>query len=71
LATDVDLRFLGRLERPGLAIMRHNVVTDRPPAARFDLVQGPVVLEHLPEREAVLDRLTAALAPGGCSSSRA
>jgi len=65
LATDVDMRFLERLKRPGLATMRHDVVSDRPPAPGFALVHARFVLEHLPEREAVLDRLVAALAPGG------
>lgn len=65
LATDVDMRFLERLKRPGLATVRHDVVSDRPPVAGFDLVHARFVLEHLPEREAVLDRLVAALAPGG------
>ncbi len=65
MATDVDMRFLERLERPGLATLRHDVVTDPPPATGFDLVHARFVLEHLPEREAVLDRLVAALAPGG------
>ena len=65
LATDVDMRFLERLKRPGLGTMRHDVVSDRPPAAVFDLVHVRFVLEHLPEREVVLDRLDAALAPGG------
>jgi ubiquinone/menaquinone biosynthesis C-methylase UbiE len=65
LATDVDMRFLERLGRPGLETMRHDVVTDRPPATGFDLVHARFVLEHLPERETVLDRLVAALAPGG------
>ncbi len=53
LATDVDMRFLERLKRPGLATMRHDVVTDQPPAAGCDLVHARFVLEHLPEREAV------------------
>jgi hypothetical protein len=65
LATDVDMRFLDRLEQPGLQALRHDVVADRPPAAGFDLVHARFVLDHLPEREAVLDRLVAALAPGG------
>jgi SAM-dependent methyltransferase len=65
LATDVDMRFLDRLEQPGLQTLRHDVVEEPPPAAGFDLVHARFVLEHLPEREAVLDRLVAALAPGG------
>jgi precorrin-6B methylase 2 len=65
LATDVDMRFLDRLEQPGLQTMRHDVVTEPPPATGFDLVHARFVLEHLPERDKVLDRLVAALAPGG------
>lgn len=65
LATDVDMRFLERLERPGLQTLRHDVVTDPSPAPGFDLVHARFVLEHLPERDTVLDRLVAALAPGG------
>ncbi len=65
LATDVDMRFLDRLEQPGLQTLRHDVVAEPPPAAGFDLVHARFVLEHLPQREAVLDRLVAALAPGG------
>ncbi len=65
VATDVDMRFLERLEQPGLQTMRHDVVSELPPATGFDLVHARFVLEHLPERDQVLDRLVAALAPGG------
>jgi SAM-dependent methyltransferase len=65
LATDVDMRFLDRLELPGLATMQHDVVAGPPPATGFHLIHVRYVLEHLPEREAVLDRLVEALAPDG------
>jgi SAM-dependent methyltransferase len=65
LATDVDMRFLEQLERPGLGTMRHDVVAEPLPATGFDLIHARFVLEHLPDREAVLDRLVAALAPDG------
>jgi 2-polyprenyl-3-methyl-5-hydroxy-6-metoxy-1,4-benzoquinol methylase len=65
LATDVDMRFLDRLEQPGLGTMRHDVVAEPPPAREFDLIHARFVLEHLPEREAVLDQLVDALAPDG------
>lgn len=65
LATDLDMRFLERLSVPGLRVVRHDVVRDPLPQALFDLVHARFVLEHLPERTAVLDRLVDALAPGG------
>lgn len=65
LATDLDMRFLERLSIPGLRVACHDVVRDALPQAAFDLVHARFVLEHLPERAAVLDRLVDALAPGG------
>ncbi|GLW55738.1 class I SAM-dependent methyltransferase [Kitasatospora phosalacinea] len=51
--------------RPGLTVLRHDVVRDELPPGAFDLVHARLVLSHLPEREAVLARLFAALRPGG------
>ncbi|KOX12534.1 AMP-dependent synthetase [Nocardiopsis sp. NRRL B-16309] len=49
----------------GLEVLRHDVVRDPLPEAAFDLVHSRLVLLHLPERIAVLDRLVRALKPGG------
>jgi SAM-dependent methyltransferase len=65
LATDVDTRFLDALAGPTLQVSRHDVTVDPLPEAAFDLVHTRLVLVHLPEREAVLARLVAALKPGG------
>src|SRR3954471_1746431 len=65
LATDIDTRFLEPLTSDIVEVRRHDVVSHPPPGERFDLVHARLVLEHLPEREAVLDRLVQALAPGG------
>lgn len=65
LVTDVDTRFVEPLAGPNLEVQRHDVVTDPPPDDRFDLIHARLVLEHLPQRDAVLDRLTEALLPGG------
>ncbi|MFI0826263.1 methyltransferase [Streptomyces roseolus] len=62
-ATDVKP---GRIApAPGLTVLAHDVVTDPLPEAAYDLVVARLVLQHLPERQAVLARLVRALRPGG------
>jgi SAM-dependent methyltransferase len=65
LVTDLDPRFLDRLQTPNLEVRRHNIASDPLPEAAFDLIHARLVLIHLPEREKVLERLVAALKPGG------
>jgi SAM-dependent methyltransferase len=65
LATDIDPRFLARTDRANLEVRRHDVRTDPLPEADFDLVHARLVLVHVPERGAVLERLVRALKPGG------
>ena len=65
LATDVNPRFLGGIAGPTLEVRQHNIVTDELEAGAFDLVCARAVLEHLPERARALDRMVAALKPGG------
>jgi ubiquinone/menaquinone biosynthesis C-methylase UbiE len=65
LATDIDTRFLDQSFHPNLSVRRHNIVSDPFPANRFDLIHARLVLVHLPEREQVLQRMIAALKPGG------
>lgn len=66
VATDIDVRSLDAIEgQPGLEIRRHDVVQDPLEENRFDLVHARLVLEHLPERDAVLAKLTRTLRPGG------
>lgn len=64
-ATDLDLRYLEGLESPNLTVLRHDAACDPLPEAAFDLVHARFVLEHLREREDVLDRMASWLAPGG------
>lgn len=52
-------------ERAGLEVIRHDIVHDPLPEAAFDLILARLVLQHLPERHEVLDRLVRALRPGG------
>jgi SAM-dependent methyltransferase len=65
VVTDINTRFLETLRRPNLEVLQHDIVTDPLPEAAFDLIHARLVLMHLPERDAVLSRLAAALKPGG------
>lgn len=65
LATDIDTRFLEPLTAPNLEVRRHDLARDALPEGAFDLVHARAVLEHLPERDHALQRLAAALRPGG------
>jgi SAM-dependent methyltransferase len=62
-ATDIDTRFLHGL--PGVECLRHDVTSDPLEPGAYDLVHGRMVVEHLPDRAAVIDRLVRALRPGG------
>jgi SAM-dependent methyltransferase len=63
LATDLDVTRLA--PGPNLTVQRHDVRTDPLPEAEFDLVHTRLVLQHLPERAAVLGRLCTAVRPNG------
>jgi SAM-dependent methyltransferase len=65
LVTDVDTRFVEHLAGGHVSVERHDIVADPPPDERFDLIHTRLLLEHLPQRMDVLDRLVGALRPGG------
>jgi SAM-dependent methyltransferase len=65
VATDVDTRFLDPLCSETLDVRAHNIISDALPEAAFDLVHTRWVLLHIAERDQILDRLIAALKPGG------
>jgi SAM-dependent methyltransferase len=65
VATDIDTRFLETRSEANLRVLRHDITADNLPAAAFDLVHCRLVLAHLPDRQAVLSKLAAALKPGG------
>lgn len=64
VATDLDTRYLGE-PGPPIEVRRHDIVRDPLEEQAFDLVHARLVLSHLPERAEVLQRLVAALRPGG------
>jgi SAM-dependent methyltransferase len=63
LATDIDTRFLDALQGPNLAVRRHDIGAEPLPEAAFDLVHCRLVLGHVPQREAAVARMAAALKP--------
>jgi SAM-dependent methyltransferase len=65
VATDLDPRFLLEIDAPNLEVRTHDIVRESIEADTFDLVHSRDVLEHLPDREAVLDKMVDAVKPGG------
>ncbi|MFC9847038.1 class I SAM-dependent methyltransferase [Streptomyces sp. NPDC060223] len=66
LVTDIEPRWMDGLpERGNLHVLRHDISTDELPEEEFDLIHARLVLLHVPERMAALDRLVRALRPGG------
>jgi SAM-dependent methyltransferase len=67
VATDLDVRFLGRAGRHGdnIEVRQHDIVTDALEEGAFDLVHCRALLCHLDQPLAALRRMAAALRPGG------
>ncbi len=65
LATDLDTSWAHTATSPVIEVRRHDVAADPPPGATFDLVHARRVLVHVPERDAALANMVAALRPGG------
>jgi SAM-dependent methyltransferase len=64
LSVDIDLRFHCEA-MPGMEVRQLDVVNDELPETAFDLVHARALLQHLVQREKVLDRFVAATMPGG------
>ncbi|HUZ76445.1 MAG TPA: methyltransferase [Chloroflexota bacterium] len=65
VATDLNTQAFDSGAVPGLLARRHDIVRDPLEEDGFDLIHARLVLEHLPERDAVLVKLVRALRPGG------
>lgn len=61
---DIDLRFHDPTP-PNVQIIQHNHATEDLPENHFDIIHARAVLQHIPEREAVLKKFVRALKPGG------
>lgn len=64
VVSDIDTRFIDRLQAPNLSVRRIDLTRDDL-GAGFDLVCGRAFLHHLPGRHDVLGRLAEAVKPGG------
>jgi len=65
LATDINLAWAVGAAAPNVEILEHDVATGPPRGGLFDLVHARLVLVHVPERDAALANMVAALRPGG------
>ena len=65
VATDLDTRFLDQLHERNLEVRTLDLTTGNLPQDTFDLVHTRMVLMHIPSRLEVLEKLVAALKPGG------
>jgi SAM-dependent methyltransferase len=63
VAADMDVRLLVDFEE--LELWQTDLVADDIPRDAFDFIHTRMVLMHIPERDAVLRKLVAALRPGG------
>jgi hypothetical protein len=64
VATDIDTRHLEALGDPRIEVRRHDVLEPLPEGP-FDLIHARLVLNALADRDTVLYRMVAALAPAG------
>lgn len=65
VALDIDTRFLAPLTAANLHVVQADLTAQPLPTARYDLVHARLVLEHLPQRQQILQSMAAALKPGG------
>ncbi|WP_189958350.1 class I SAM-dependent methyltransferase [Streptomyces alanosinicus] len=66
VATDIDTDFLRRTNGPeNLEILQHDAAVDDFTPGSFDLVHARALLSHIRDRDAVLAKMAAWLAPGG------
>ncbi|MBV9485676.1 MAG: methyltransferase domain-containing protein [Frankiaceae bacterium] len=65
LAVDIDTRLAEPAATANLEVRQLDIRTDPIPGGPFDLVHARLVIEHLPDRPAMLAKLADALRPGG------
>lgn len=65
VASDIDLKYIGGLQKPCLEIRRIDILQDPIEEGSYDLVLARALLHHLTSARKALERMVAALKPGG------
>ena len=65
VVTDINTRFLDGIAGPNIEVRQHDIVSDPLEEAAFDVAHTRLVLLHIPERKRALERMIAAVKPGG------
>ena len=65
VAADIDLRFLGDISAQNVEVRLCDIVQDAIEPSSYDLVHARNLLMHLPDPKTALQRLYAAVRPGG------
>lgn len=65
LITDINTRFLDGIAAANIEVRVHDITSDELEQAAFDVAHTRLVLLHLPERKRAIERIIAAVKPGG------
>ena len=65
VATDLDIRFIQEHGLGNLEARRHDILTDPLEQGAFDLAHARAVIMHSPDHQGALERMVAAVRPGG------
>jgi SAM-dependent methyltransferase len=65
VAADIDPRFIGDLQQANIEVRRCDITCDDVEPAHYELVHSRLLLMHLADPTRVLERMAAALRPGG------
>ena len=65
VASDIETNYLQNLQAPCLETRRLDILKDPVEEGAYDLVTARAVLHHLPSRDQAVQRMIAALKPGG------
>ncbi|MGH3378204.1 MAG: class I SAM-dependent methyltransferase [Actinoallomurus sp.] len=65
VAVDLETERLDWIGEHGVEVWRQDLRTDELPRDTFDLIHARMLVQHLEDRKAAVDRMIGALAPGG------
>lgn len=65
VASDIDLRYIANLGAPNLEVRQLNILEDAVEEGAYDMVTARAVLHHVQSWEKAVERMLAALKPGG------